>query len=52
MDRNLNRELSTEEYWMAEKHIKKAISGDPSHNQLPNADIIAYSSKILLKGPR
>jgi hypothetical protein len=26
--------------------------GDPSHNQLPNADTIAHSSKILLKGPR
>jgi hypothetical protein len=24
---------------------------DPSHNQLPNADTIAYTSKILLKGP-
>jgi hypothetical protein len=28
-----------------------AISGDPSHNQPPNADNIAYTSKILLKGP-
>jgi hypothetical protein len=27
-------------------------NGDPSHNQLPNADTIAYTSKILLKGPR
>ena len=25
--------------------------GDPSHNQPPNADTIAYASKILLKGP-
>jgi hypothetical protein len=25
--------------------------GAPSHNQLPNTDIIAYASKILLKGP-
>jgi hypothetical protein len=25
--------------------------GDPYHNQPPNADIIAYASKILLKGP-
>jgi hypothetical protein len=24
---------------------------DPSHNQPPNADTIAYTSKILLKGP-
>ena len=24
---------------------------DPSHNQPPNADTIAYASKILLKGP-
>jgi hypothetical protein len=26
-------------------------SGDPSHNQPPNPDTIAYASKILLKGP-
>ena len=26
--------------------------GDPSHNQPPNTDTIAYASKILLKGPR
>jgi hypothetical protein len=26
--------------------------GGPSHNQPPNADTIAYTSKILLKGPR
>jgi hypothetical protein len=26
-------------------------SGVPSHNQLPNADTIAYTSKIMLKGP-
>jgi hypothetical protein len=25
--------------------------GDPSHNQPPNADTIAYTSKILLKWP-
>jgi hypothetical protein len=25
--------------------------GDPSHNQPPNPDTIAYASKILLKGP-
>jgi hypothetical protein len=33
-------------------HLETAISGDPSHNQLPNDDTIAYTSKILLKGPR
>jgi hypothetical protein len=33
-------------------HLETAISGDPSHNQPPNADTIAYTSKILLKGPR
>jgi hypothetical protein len=33
-------------------HLVIAISRDPSHNQLPNADTIAYTSKILLKGPR
>jgi hypothetical protein len=25
--------------------------GDPSHNQQPNPDTIAYASKILLEGP-
>jgi hypothetical protein len=33
-------------------HLETAISGDPPHNQLPNADTIAHTSKILLKGPR
>ena len=28
-----------------------AICRDPSHNQFPNADTIAYTSKVLLKGP-
>ena len=32
--------------------VDTTISGDPSHNQLPNADTIAYTSKISLKGPR
>ena len=32
-------------------HLEAAISGDPPHNQLPNADTIAYTSKILLKDP-
>ena len=31
---------------------QEAESSDPSHDQLPNADTIAYTSKILLKGPR
>jgi hypothetical protein len=34
------------------KNLVIAICKDPSHNQLPNADTIAYTSKILLKGPR
>jgi hypothetical protein len=33
-------------------HLVIAISRDLSHDQLPNADTIAYTSKILLKGPR
>jgi hypothetical protein len=33
-------------------HLVTAIPGDPSYNQLPNAGTIAYTSKILLKGPR
>jgi hypothetical protein len=28
-------------------NVETAISGDPSHNQLPNADTIAYTSKIM-----
>ena len=31
-------------------HVETAISRDPPHNQLPNADTIAYTSKILSKG--
>ena len=31
--------------------FETAIPGDPSHNQPPNAYTIAYTSKILLKGP-
>jgi hypothetical protein len=32
-------------------HLETATPGDPSHNQPPNTDTIAYASKILLKGP-
>jgi hypothetical protein len=32
-------------------HLETATPGDPSHNQPPNADTIAYTSKILLKDP-
>jgi hypothetical protein len=32
-------------------HLETAIPGDPSHNQPPNADTIAYTSEILLKDP-
>jgi hypothetical protein len=32
-------------------YLETAIPGNPSHNQPPNADTIAYTSKILLKGP-
>jgi hypothetical protein len=30
-------------------HPETAPPGDPSHNQPPNADTVAYASKILLK---
>jgi hypothetical protein len=33
-------------------HVENSISRDPPHNQHPNADTIAYTSKILSKGPR
>jgi hypothetical protein len=32
-------------------HLETVIPGDPFHNQPLNADTIAYTSKILLKGP-
>jgi hypothetical protein len=32
-------------------HPETAAPRDPSHNQPPNADTIAYTSEILLKGP-
>jgi hypothetical protein len=32
-------------------HLVTAICRVPSHNQLPNANTIAYTSKISLKGP-
>jgi hypothetical protein len=32
-------------------HLETAISGDQFHYQPPNADTIAYTSKILLKDP-
>ena len=41
--------------WSCDERMDRlviAICRDPSHNQLPNADTIAYTSKILLKGPR
>jgi hypothetical protein len=45
----------TETKFGAEKkgldHLETAISRDPSHNQPPNADTIAHTSKILQKGP-
>jgi hypothetical protein len=33
------------------QHLETAISRDPPHNQLPNADTIAHTSKRWLKGP-
>ena len=32
-------------------HLETATPGNPSHNQTPITDTIAYASKILLKGP-
>jgi hypothetical protein len=31
-------------------HLETAIPSHPSHNQSPNPDTIAYTSKIVLKG--
>ena len=41
----------TETKFRAEMEERGCPPGDPSHNQLPNADTIAYTSKILLIGP-
>jgi hypothetical protein len=35
----------------AEGRTIQISPGDPSHNQPPNPDTIAYASKILLTGP-
>ena len=32
-------------------HLETVTPGDPSHNQPPNIDNIAYANKIFLKGP-
>jgi hypothetical protein len=40
------------QFGQMDDHLETAISRDPSHSQPPNADTIAYSSKILLKEPR
>jgi hypothetical protein len=32
-------------------YLETTPPGDPSHNQPPNPDTIAYANKILLKGP-
>jgi hypothetical protein len=32
-------------------HLETATPRDPFHNQPPNANTIAYVSKIVLKGP-
>ena len=45
---DLNSPISPKEI---EAVINSLPTGNPSHNQAPNADIIAYTSKNLLKGP-
>jgi hypothetical protein len=45
------QEFHIESFKNREDYLETAIPGDPSHNQPSNADIIAYASKILLKGP-
>jgi hypothetical protein len=51
--KSLKKELQRQRLEMSQMmdHLETAISRDPSHNQSPNADSIAYTSKILLKGP-
>jgi hypothetical protein len=55
MEQNTHGRSYRDKVWSCDKrmdHPETAISGDPSRNQLPNADTIAHTSKILLKGPR
>jgi hypothetical protein len=54
MEQNTRERSYRDKVWSCDErmdHLETAISGDPSHNQPPNADTIAYTSKILLKGP-
>jgi hypothetical protein len=54
-NKTLMEEVTETKVWSSDEkmdHLETAISGDPSHNQLPNADTIAYASNIFLKGPR
>jgi hypothetical protein len=46
VSKNQNMKLTKQQ----QKILSSAIPGDPSHNQPQNADTIAYTSKILLKG--
>jgi hypothetical protein len=46
--------LCSAKVWSLDKrmdHLETAISRDSSHNQPPNTDTIAYTSKIVLIGP-
>jgi hypothetical protein len=45
------KELQSLELSERMDHLETAIPGDSSHNLPPNTDTIAYTSKILLKGP-
>ena len=54
-EQNTHRRSYRDKIWSCDErmdHLVIAICRDPSHNQLPNADSIAYTSKIFLKGPR
>jgi hypothetical protein len=55
VEQNTHGRSYRDKVWSCDKrmdHLETAISRDPPHNQLPNADTIAYTSKILLKRPR
>jgi hypothetical protein len=59
---HMQLESRAQEYWLVHIVVPPiglqiplapwVLSLAPPHNQLPNADTIAYTSKILLKGPR
>jgi hypothetical protein len=53
-EQNIHGKSYRDKVWSWDRrmdYLKTAPPGDPSHQQLPNTDTIAYANKILLTGP-